>query len=49
MKTETKEALLQNKKEAQEYNERIYRDYMQDPDKVAYQRYQKILNFENMK
>ena len=32
-------------KEAQEYNERIYRDYMQDPNKVAYQRYQKILNF----
>ena len=32
-------------KEAQKYNERIYRDYMQDPGKVAYQRYQKILNF----
>ena len=32
-------------KEAREYNERIYRDYMQDPNKVAYQRYKKVLDF----
>ena len=33
-------------KEAQEYNERIYRDYMQDPDKVAYQRCKKFLDYD---
>ena len=32
-------------KEAEKYNERIYRDYMQDPAKVAYQRYKDMLNF----
>lgn len=32
-------------KEAQKYNERIYRDYMQDPNKVAYQRYKGVLDF----
>ena len=32
-------------KEAEKYNERIYRDYMQDPAKVAYQRYKNMLDF----
>lgn len=30
-------------KEAKEYNEKIYKDYLNDPDKVVYLRYKKIL------
>lgn len=30
--------------EAKKYNEKLYRDYLEDPNKVAYQRYSKILD-----
>ena len=31
--------------EARQYNEKIYKDYLNDPDKVVYLRYKKVLEF----
>ena len=31
--------------EAKQYNERLYKDYLNDPDKVVYLRYKKVLDF----
>ena len=36
---------LSGTKEADKFNERLYRDYMQDPDKVMYQVNKKLLDF----